>query len=270
MSDTPPLVVDDISITLGGRQVVSNVSLTAARGELVGLIGPNGAGKTTLLRAIRGGVTPTTGEITVTDRAVGSLSARETGRRVATVPQETELSFGFSVEQAVAMGRHAHIGRFGTPDKADRAAIAEALDRTDLASLADRPVTDLSGGERQRVLLARALAQATPLLLLDEPTASLDINHAIKTLETVRSVVDDATAAVAAIHDLDLAARYCDRLVLLADGEVVAAGEPATVLTSETLAAAFDATAVVSQDSVTDTPRVTALPDESTLSGDGA
>jgi len=260
----PPLVVDDISVTLDGREVLSNVSLTADRGECVGLIGPNGAGKTTLLRAIRGGVNPTSGSITVTDRAIGSLSARETGRRVATVPQETELSFGFSVEQAVAMGRHAHIGRFGTPDETDRTAITDALARTDLESLADRPVTDLSGGERQRVLLARALAQATPVLLLDEPTANLDINHAIRTLETVRSVVDDATAAVAAIHDLDLAARYCDRLILLADGEVVAAGDPETVLTSETLATAFDATAVVSQDGVTDTPRVTALPEEPT------
>ncbi|ERH00621.1 MAG: hypothetical protein J07HN6_02244 [Halonotius sp. J07HN6] len=110
------------------------------------------------------------------------------------------------------------------------------------------------------VLLARALAQAAPVLLLDEPTASLDINHAIQTLETVQSVVDDGTAAVAAIHDLDMAARYCDRLVLLAEGEVVAAGPPSAVLTSETLETAFDATAVVSRDDVTDAPRVTALP----------
>ena len=267
MSD-PPLIVDDVSVALGGRKVLSNVSLTADNGELVGLIGPNGAGKTTLLRAIRGGLTTTTGAVTVTGQSVSSLSAREIGRRVATVPQETELSFGFSVKQAVAMGRHAHIGRFGTPDEADQEAIADALARTDLTSLADRPVTDLSGGERQRVLLARALAQATPVLLLDEPTASLDINHAIRTLETVRAVVDDGTATVAAIHDLDLAARYCDRLVLLAEGDVVAAGDPDSVLTSETLDDAFDATAVVSQDAVTDTPRVTALPAESTATAD--
>ena len=267
MSD-PLLVVDDVSVVLGGREVLSRVSLTTERGELVGLIGPNGAGKTTLLRAIRGGVTATTGAVTVTGGSVSSLSAREIARRVATVPQEAELSFGFSVEQAVAMGRHAHIDRFNTPDKTDQAAIADALARTSLDSLADRPVTDLSGGERQRVLLARALAQTTPVLLLDEPTASLDINHAIKTLETARSVVDDGTAAVAAIHDLDLAARYCDRLILLADGKVVAAGKPDSVLTSETLAATFDATAVVSRDEVTDTPRVTALPAESTPTAD--
>jgi iron complex transport system ATP-binding protein len=256
----PPLVVDDVSVDLGGRRVLSGVSLTAEAGALVGLIGPNGAGKTTLLRAIRNGIEVASGAITLTGQSVTGLSAREIGRRAATVPQETALSFGFSVREAVAMGRHAHIGRFEAPDATDQAAVESALDRTSLTELSDRPVTDLSGGERQRVLLARALAQATPVLLLDEPTASLDINHAIRTLETVRSVVDDGTAAVAAIHDLDLAARYCDRLVLLAEGEVVAAGPPSGVLTSDTLETAFDATAVVSRDDVTDAPRVTALP----------
>jgi len=122
-------------------------------------------------------------------------------------------------------------------------------------------VTDLSGGERQRVLLARALAQDTPLLLLDEPTANLDINHAIKTLDLVRSTVDDGTAAVAAIHDLNHAARYCDRLVVLADGAIVAAGSPTSVLTEETLKQAFDARTVVSEDTTTESPRVTALSD---------
>ena len=262
MSD-PPLVVDELSLTLGGREVLSTVSLTADRGELIGLIGPNGAGKTTLLRAIRGGISPTAGTVTVTGQPISSLSTKAIGQRVATVPQETELSFGFSVEQAVAMGRHPHIDRFGVPDETDREAVADALARTSLEPLSDRPVTDLSGGERQRVLVARALAQATPVLLLDEPTASLDINHAIHTLETIRAVVDDGTAAVAAIHDLDLAARYCDRLILLAAGDVIAAGDPETVLTDETLAAAFDVTAVVSRDAVTDTPRVTALPSSS-------
>ena len=260
MSDQPTLVVDDVSVELGGQRVLSDVSLTAEAGDLVGLIGPNGAGKTTLLRAIRNSVEIASGTITVSGQSVPTLSARKIGRSVATVPQETALSFAFSVRQAVAMGRHAHIGRFEAADEADQAAVETALEQTSLTELADRPVTELSGGERQRVLLSRALAQATPVLLLDEPTASLDINHAIQTLETVQSVVDDGTAAVAAIHDLEMAARYCDRLVLLAAGEVVAAGSPATVLTTETIETAFDATAIVSQDDVTDSLRVTALP----------
>jgi len=263
MSD-PTLTVDHLSVDLGGSEVLSDVSLTAAAGDLVGLVGPNGAGKTTLLRAIRGSIEPTGGAVTVEGHAVGDLSARETGRLVATVPQETRLSFSFSVEDAVAMGRNPHIGRFGTADAADRRAVREALADTELTDLADRPVTDLSGGERQRVLLARAFAQETPLLLLDEPTANLDINHAIRTLDLVRSVVDRGTAAVAAIHDLNLAARYCDRLVLLAEGSVLEAGAPEAVLTSETLEAAFDARTVVGTDPTTESPRVTALSDRST------
>jgi len=160
------------------------------------------------------------------------------------------------------MGRNPHIGRFGTADERDRKRVSDALEHTDLLAFTDRPVTALSGGERQRVLLARALAQETPLLLLDEPTASLDINHAIKTLDLVRSVVDDGTTAVAAIHDLNLAARYCDRLVLLTGGEILASGSPESVLTQETLKQAFDARTVVSEDPTTESPRITALSEQ--------
>ncbi|ATW87643.1 iron complex transport system ATP-binding protein [Halohasta litchfieldiae] len=257
----PVLAVDDLSVDLGGTEILSDVSMTAETGELVGLIGPNGAGKTTLLRAIRGSVQPTRGTVTVDGQRVDGLSAREIGRLVATVPQETRLSFSFSVEQAVAMGRNPHISRFGTASETDRKLVADAIAETELSTFRERPVTDLSGGERQRVLLARALAQDTPLLLLDEPTANLDINHAIKTLDLVRSTVDDGTAAVAAIHDLNHAARYCDRLVVLADGAIVAAGSPTSVLTEETLKQAFDARTVVSEDTTTESPRVTALSD---------
>ncbi len=255
----PVLAVDELSVDLGATEILSAVSLTAEAGELVGLVGPNGAGKTTLLRAIQGLIQPIQGTVTVDGQAVGDLSARARGRRVASVPQETGLSFSFPVEQAVAMGRNPHIGRFGTADETDRRTVQAALDKTNLTAFVDRPVTELSGGERQRVLLARAFAQDAPLLLLDEPTANLDINHAINTLDLVRSVVDDGTAAVAAIHDLDLAARYCDRLVLLADGAVLAAGPPESVLTRERLKTAFGVETVISSDPATDSPRVTAL-----------
>lgn len=255
----PVLALDELSVDFGATEILSAVSLTAEAGELVGLVGPNGAGKTTLLRAIQGIIQPTQGTVTVDGQAVGDLSARARGRHIASVPQETGLSFSFPVEQAVAMGRNPHIGRFGTTDETDRQKIQAALDKTRLTAFVDRPVTELSGGERQRVLLARAFAQDAPLLLLDEPTANLDINHAINTLELVRSVVDDGTAAVAAIHDLDLAARYCDRLVLLADGAVLAAGSPESVLTRERLKTAFGVETVISSDPATNSPRVTAL-----------
>ncbi len=253
------LSVDDLSVELGGNKIISAVSLAANRGELVGLVGPNGAGKTTLLRAIQGLVQPMDGSVAVDGQSVGDLSARARGRHIASVPQETGLSFSFSVKQAVAMGRNPHIGRFGTADETDQQKVQAALDKTQLTAFADRPVTELSGGERQRVLLARAFAQDAPLLLLDEPTANLDINHAINTLDMVRSAVDDGTAAVAAIHDLDLAARYCDRLVLPVDGAVLAAGSPESVLTRKQLKTAFGVETVISSDPTTGSPRVTAL-----------
>jgi len=255
----PVLSVDGISVELGGTEVLSAVSLAADAGELVGLVGPNGAGKTTLLRTIQGVIEPTQGSITVAGHAVGELSARKRGRQIASVPQETGLSFAFTVEQAVAMGRNPHIGRFGTAAEADRTQVWRAIEQTNLEAFVDRPVTELSGGERQRVLLARAFAQNAPLLVLDEPTANLDINHAIATLDLVQSAVDEQKTAVAAIHDLDLAARYCDRLVLLVDGAVLAAGAPESVLTSKQLETAFGVETVISSDPATDSPRVTAL-----------
>jgi iron complex transport system ATP-binding protein len=176
---------------------------------------------------------------------------------VATVPQDTTVSFEFTVRQVVEMGRHPHRGRFG-PDP-DPGAVDRALARTATGDLADRPVGRVSGGERQRAVLARTLAQDAPVLVLDEPTASLDVNHQVETLDLVRGLVGEGRTAVAAIHDLNLAARYCDRLALLADGRLLASGEPQTVLTEELLAEAFDADAVVTDHPVTGSPLVTAL-----------
>lgn len=253
------LSVQNLSVELGENEIVSSVSLAATEGELVGLIGPNGAGKTTFLRAVQGLIRPTQGSVTVVGQTVNDLSARAKGRQIASVPQEIGLSFPFPVREAVAMGRNPHIGRFGSRNETDERKIRTALEKTELTAFADRPVTELSGGERQRVLLARAFAQDTPLLLLDEPTANLDINHAVNTLDMVRSAIEGDTAAIAAIHDLDLAARYCDRLVLFVDGAVLAVGPPESVLTRDRLRTAFGIETVVSPDPTTGAPRVTAL-----------
>jgi len=156
------------------------------------------------------------------------------------------------------MGRTPHQPRFGA-DPDGRAAVDRALERTDTDALADRPIGAVSGGERQRVLLARALAQETPALLLDEPTASLDINHQVRTLELVRGLVDEGRTALAAIHDLDLAARFCDAIAVLADGRVLASGRPGDVLTESVVEAAFGVRAHVDENPATGTPRVTAL-----------
>jgi iron complex transport system ATP-binding protein len=252
--------VEDLVVELGGVRVLDGVSFAAGSGQFVGVVGPNGAGKTTLLRAINGSVAPARGTVSVAGTAIQGLSSRAASRLVATVPQDSSVAFRFDVQTAVEMGRTPHVGRFGRWSAADREAVAEAMERTDVDRLADRPVTDVSGGERQRVLIARALAQETPVLLLDEPTASLDINHQVRTLELVRELVAADRTVLAAIHDLNLAAHYCDELLLLSDGQVLAAGRPDAVLTEEHLRAAFDVNAVVSQHPVTGSTYVTALP----------
>jgi iron complex transport system ATP-binding protein len=256
------LDVADLAVSFGDQSVVSGVDFSVDRGSLVGLVGPNGAGKTTVLRAVKGTLDPDAGTVRVDGDPIHSKSAKAVSRLVASTPQGTALSFDFSVRQTVEMGRTPHLGRFDRMDEADRRAVGWAMERASVAQFADRPFTSLSGGERQRVLLARALAQETPVLLLDEPTASLDINHAVRTLELVRTLVDDGKTAVAAIHDLNLAARYCDELVLLAGGGVRAAGRPADVLTSDTLRDAFDAETLVTTQPGTDAPLVTPLADQ--------
>nr|WP_274326198.1 ATP-binding cassette domain-containing protein [Halosimplex aquaticum] len=253
------LEVDGVSVGYGDVEVLDDVSLAVDAGEFVGLVGPNGAGKTTLLKAINGVLDPNSGAVRVAGERVADLSSWAASRRIATVPQDTTVAFEFAVEDVVEMGRTPYHGRFGGDPDADEA-VERALDRTETAQFRDRSVASLSGGERQRVVLARALAQGTPALLLDEPTASLDVNHQVRTLELVRDLVDsEGKAALAAIHDLDMAARFCDRLAVLADGDLLAVGPPAEVLTAEHLGTAFDTDAAVLPNPVTGTPAVTPL-----------
>ncbi len=254
--------MDDVTVSLGGVSVLSGVSLAVESGTFLGLIGPNGAGKTTLLRTVNGILAPNSGLVSVAGEEVHALSSGAASRLVATVPQDTTLSFDFSVRDVVEMGRHPHRDRLGRdPAATGTDPVETAMERAGVARFGDRPITEVSGGERRRVLLARALAQDTPVLLLDEPTASLDVNHQIRTLELVSDLVADGQTIVAAIHDLDLAARYCDDLALLSGGEIAAHGSPATVLERDALGDAFDAPIVRSRDRVTGAPSVTALPD---------
>ncbi|AFK18836.1 heme ABC transporter ATP-binding protein [Haloferax mediterranei ATCC 33500] len=259
----PAIELDDVSVSLGGQQILDAISAEIGDGTFVGLIGPNGAGKTTLLRTLNGALTPERGTVKITGEDIHALSSKAASRLVATVPQTTSVTFDFPVREVVKMGRTPHRGRFDGWSAADEAAVERAMERTTITALEDRPVTEVSGGERQRVLIARALAQKTPVLLLDEPTASLDINHQVRTLELVSDLVADGTTAVAAIHDLNLAAHYCDALVLLSGGRILSAGDPEMVLTESNLQTAFDAEAVVSRHPVTGSVYVTALPQSS-------
>jgi iron complex transport system ATP-binding protein len=254
--------VDGVSVSLGGTEILADVSLSAEVGELVGLVGPNGAGKTTLLRTASGVLEPDGGTVRVDGEDVHALSSREASRQVAVVPQTSAVSFDFDVETVVEMGRHPYRSRLSGVDEDGQETVRAAMERVDVAQFADRSVEAVSGGERRRVLLARALAQDTPCLLLDEPTASLDVTRAVETLSMVRELVDDGRAAVAAIHDLDLAARFCDRIVVLAEGSVRASGQPAETLDADVLSAAFDGPTEVADDPLTGTPSVTAFAED--------
>lgn len=233
------LRVDGVHASLGGTPILRGVDFHVGCGEVVGLLGRNGAGKTTLLRILTGVLAPDQGRVSVRGRDVGGLAARELAREVALVPQETDIPFPFTAGQLVLMGRAPHQQGFGFETAEDVAAARDALERAGVAHLADRSVFELSGGERQLVLFARALAQETPCLLLDEPTAFLDLRHRLRVLERVREFAAAGGAALVVSHDLGLAARACDILVLLSDGVVCAQGTPSEVLRPALLAEAF-------------------------------
>ena len=244
------VLVEARGVTFGypGREVLRDVSFTLRAGELVALCGPNGAGKSTLLRILLGLHAPAAGSVELGGAPVASLGRREIARRAALLPQESPPELPLSVREVVALGRLPHLGRLQPEGPADARAVAEALAATDTASLAERPLTELSGGERHRVHLARALAQGAPVLLLDEPTAGLDLVHQLQALELLRATVDAGRAAIVALHDLSLAARACDRILILAEGALQADAPPARVLTPEMLARVFGVRAEVRTD----------------------
>jgi iron complex transport system ATP-binding protein len=245
-SATELLCVAGISVTYrrGTREIhaLRGVSLSVATGEVVGLIGPNGSGKTTLIRVVTGGVKMSAGRVELAGDDVAELSAMERARRVAVVPQNPVLPDAFTALELVLLGRTPHLRFLESEGVRDVQSARRAMEATDTWSLADRPIGELSGGERQRVVLARALAQETPLLLLDEPTAHLDIGHQAAVLALVRRLCrDEGKGALAVVHDLTLAAAYCDRLVLLRDGEVAAEGDAQTTLRREVLERVYGA-----------------------------
>lgn len=222
----------NLFVTLRRRDVLCDVSLQVAPGEVVGILGPNGAGKSTLLKATLGLVPVASGSVLLGGQALQALTPAERARLAAYVPQERDVAWPLSVAAIVALGRLPHRLPFAAPSTVDTAAIDDALAAADLAHLRHRPVDELSGGERGRVLIARALAQDAPLLLADEPTSGLDPAHQLKLLGLLRAMASNGRAVVISIHELHLAARWCDRLIVLNEGRVVAEGRPDAVLTA--------------------------------------
>jgi iron complex transport system ATP-binding protein len=229
------------------RAIVDGVSLSVNDGAILGLLGPNGAGKTTLLRLLGGTLTPASGLIALRGTPIGQLSRREIARHVAVVPQETHSTFDFSALDIVMMGRYPHLAAFELEGPADLAIARDAMTATDTADLADRPYATLSGGEKQRVVIASALAQATGILLLDEPTASLDPRFQLEIAELLKHLHRDrGTTMVVSTHDLNFAASICTELVLLRRGRVLAQGSVGDVLTRGHIRTLYDIDADVS------------------------
>jgi iron complex transport system ATP-binding protein len=233
--------LDCVTVELGGRPVVRDVNLDVTEGEWIALIGPNGAGKTTLLRAIAR-LVPFSGSIELDGRDTAELGRAELAQLLAVVPQEPSTPPWMTVGEYVLLGRTPHLGPLAKEGARDRGAAAEALARLDLLAYSERRLGTLSGGEKQRVVVARALAQEASIVLLDEPTASLDIGHQQQALELLDALrAESGLTLVAAMHDLTLAAQYADRMVLLDEGRVAADGPPAEVLTEHLIARHYDA-----------------------------
>jgi iron complex transport system ATP-binding protein len=254
------LEIRDLTVAYGELVALRQVSLSLAAGELLGVVGPNGSGKSTLIRAITRLVRPLGGDIRLDGSEVGRLSQRELACWAAVVPQNPYLPDAFTVLEVALMGRTPHLGLLQSEGRADLAAVRRALEQTDTWQLASRRVGELSGGERQRVVVARALAQETPLLLLDEPTAHLDVGHQAAVLDLLRELCRrEGKAVLAVIHDLSLAGQYCDRLVMLSGGCIVGEGEPQEVLSPSLLASVYGTRVSVFAHPLTGRPVVTPL-----------
>jgi len=233
------LEIRNVLVERGKREILSEVSVQVRTGELLVVLGPNGSGKSTLLRVLGGLWQPSSGSVTLDGRALPAFSRREIARRIGFVPQDTHVDFAFTVSELLAMGRYPHRGRFSSETPADRAAIHAAAEQCDIVPLLDRSVDTLSGGERQRVLIARSLAVQPEFILLDEPTANLDIEHSLEVLELADALAAKGAAVVLASHDLNLIANHATGIVLLQSGKVIANGSPEEVLTPVRLEQVF-------------------------------
>lgn len=237
------LVADGLHKSYPNRRVLRGVSLSVSPGEMLGVVGPNGSGKTTLVRLLTGEESPDAGEVRLDGRPLSDWSQRERARRLAVLPQEGLPSVPFSVREVVEMGRHPHQGFWPWAGVRDRQVVERVLQQTGLQADRDRQVNQLSGGERQRVAIARTMAQEPELLVLDEPTTFLDIRHQLAILDLLKKWQSECGLTILIVlHDLNLAAQYCDRLVLLKEGRMVTSGVPKAVITRERIEEAYGVT----------------------------
>lgn len=255
------LQIRQVSFSYFNGLVLNDISLAIQPGEMIGLLGPNGSGKTTLLKLACGLLKPARGEIKLDGASLRQLGRKAIARSVAVVPQQFKISFAFTAAEIVMLGRIPFLRAFAEDCEEDRQIVAESLNLVGIGELAKRRFDELSGGERQKVILAMALAQEPKLLLLDEPTAHLDISHQVEILELVRQLnAERCLTVIAAIHDLNLASLYFNRLVLLKEGRILADGTPAQVLTAEMINEVFSASVIVQPHPITGSPHIVVKP----------
>ncbi|QLF94070.1 ABC transporter ATP-binding protein [Pseudomonas sp. ABC1] len=249
-----------------GRRIASDLSLDIPRGRITVIVGPNACGKSTLLRALSRLLVPESGQVLLDGRDIHRYGSREVARRLGLLPQSALAPHGICVADLVARGRFAHQSLLRQWSREDERAVREAMQQAQVESLAERPVDELSGGQRQRVWLAMALAQETPLMLLDEPTTYLDIAHQLEVLELCRRLNrDSGRTLVMVLHDLNQAARYADHIIAMRDGRVLASGPPRTVLTPQLIERVFAIRCLVIDDPITATPMLVPIASSRTL-----
>lgn len=252
------LHINNIRFGYNAIPVLRDIAFTVKKGEIVGIIGPNGSGKTTLLKIIDGLITPQAGEVLVAGQDIRNIKRKEVASVIAFVPQELSLIFPFSVREVVMMGRYPHLDDLHFEGSRDHLIVREAMELTDTLSLADRMMHHISGGERQRVLVARALAQKPQIMLLDEATAFLDIRHQITLFELINRLHETQGLTVLMVtHDINLAARYTDRIILLKEGTMRSMGTPDMVITEDTIREVYETDVLVDKHPRTGAPRVT-------------
>jgi len=251
------LHMDGISFKRGKREVLKSIDARFEKGLFYAILGPNGVGKSTLIEILAGHLEPDAGTASLFGTPVDKIPARKVAQTVAVVAQSHDVRFAFSVRDVVMMGRHPHIDRFGSPSESDFRLVEEAMAMADILHLADRPVTEVSGGERQRTLFARALAQDTPVLILDEATSNLDMKHTLSLLSVVKEKVKrENRCAVGVFQDINTAALFCDRFLFLKDGHVAVSGPVDETLTPETLWEVFGVKTRVMEDASTNSRQV--------------